>query len=358
MSSPLVSVVTPVYNGEEFLPQCIESVLAQTYRNWDFTIVNNCSTDGTLEICEKYAALDRRIRVVTNSCFLKILENHNRAVSCLSPEAKYCKVLFADDWFFPNCLEELVANAEQHPSVGIVSSYALAGDRVLWTGLPYPSHVVDGREICRRKLAGGVDVFGTPTAQLIRADLVRKRGKLYNESNLHADTEACLSVLQESDFGFVHHVLSYSRPRQNSNDTFARSFDSHILGMLAIFLKYGPLYLDQDEYRHYLGKRLKEYHRVLAKNVLRLRSSEFWRYHNETLRACGAKIDALRVAASVPHELVAMVRRPINSMMDLMRWWREAATRAVHRPAQSAREQAPQVQGGPERQIQPKKEPA
>jgi glycosyltransferase involved in cell wall biosynthesis len=328
--APLVSVVTPVYNGAEFLPQCIDSVLAQTYRNWDFTIVNNCSTDDTLEICEKYAALDPRIRVITNPSFLKIIENHNRAVSCLSPQAKYCKVLFADDWLFPTCLKELVANAEQHPSVGLVSSYALAGDRVLWTGLPFPSHIVEGREICRRKLAGEVDVFGTPTAQLLRAELVRKRGKLYNESNLHADTEACLSVLQESDFGFVHQVLSYSRPRPNSNDTFARSFDSHVLGMLAIYLKYGPIYLDPDEYRYYLRQRLSEYHRVLARNVLRIRSSAFWRYHKERLGACGWKIDALLLAASVPSELIRMLRRPVSSVKDLMGWWREAASRLVH----------------------------
>ena len=101
-NEPLVSVVTPVYNGEEFLPQCIESVMAQTYRNWDFTIVNNCSTDGSLAISLKYAATDPRIKVVNNTNFLRILENHNRALRCISPEAKYCKVLFADDWLFSN----------------------------------------------------------------------------------------------------------------------------------------------------------------------------------------------------------------------------------------------------------------
>ena len=47
---PLVSVVTPVYNGEASLAKCIDSVLAQTYRNFEYLIVNNCSTDRSLEI--------------------------------------------------------------------------------------------------------------------------------------------------------------------------------------------------------------------------------------------------------------------------------------------------------------------
>src|SRR5882724_7298074 len=61
-SQPLISVVTPVYNGAEHLAECIESVLAQTYQNWDYTIVDNCSTDGSVEIARRYAAKDRRIR--------------------------------------------------------------------------------------------------------------------------------------------------------------------------------------------------------------------------------------------------------------------------------------------------------
>ena len=45
---PLVSVVTPVYNGDKYLADCVESVLKQTYQNWEYVIVNNCSTDRTL----------------------------------------------------------------------------------------------------------------------------------------------------------------------------------------------------------------------------------------------------------------------------------------------------------------------
>lgn len=53
-AQPQVSVITPVYNGEAYITQCIESILAQTYSNWEYIIVNNQSTDGTLTIAEKY----------------------------------------------------------------------------------------------------------------------------------------------------------------------------------------------------------------------------------------------------------------------------------------------------------------
>ena len=66
MDQPLVSVLTPVYNGEKFLAECIESVLAQDYQHWEYHIVNNCSTDGTLRIAQSYADKDPRIRVTTN----------------------------------------------------------------------------------------------------------------------------------------------------------------------------------------------------------------------------------------------------------------------------------------------------
>ena len=63
---PLVSVVTPVYNGETTLCECIESVLAQTYPNWNYVIVDNCSTDRTHDIAQEYAVKDARIRVHRN----------------------------------------------------------------------------------------------------------------------------------------------------------------------------------------------------------------------------------------------------------------------------------------------------
>src|SRR5262245_48483502 len=104
-TSPLVSIVTPVYNGSEYLHECIESVQAQTYRNWDYTIVDNCSTDATADIARRYAARDSRIRVHRNTTFLPVVANHNEALRQASPASHYTKVVFADDWIFPECLE-------------------------------------------------------------------------------------------------------------------------------------------------------------------------------------------------------------------------------------------------------------
>src|SRR5882762_4604970 len=131
-TQPLVSIVTPVYNGAEFLAECIESVLAQTYQNWDYTIVDNCSTDGTGEIARRYVAKDSRIRLHENQKFLRAIPNHNNAFRHISPNSKYCKVVFGDDWIFPECIEQMVAVAEEHPSIGIVSAYALEGKKVAW----------------------------------------------------------------------------------------------------------------------------------------------------------------------------------------------------------------------------------
>jgi glycosyltransferase involved in cell wall biosynthesis len=94
---PLVSVVTPVYNGEAYLAECIESVLGQTYKNFEYIIVNNCSKDRSLDIALAYAKRDSRVRVHNNEKFVGVIENHNIAFSLISPAAKYCNPAFGFD---------------------------------------------------------------------------------------------------------------------------------------------------------------------------------------------------------------------------------------------------------------------
>src|SRR5712692_2806341 len=269
---PLVSILTPVYNGAEHLAECIESVLRQTHTNWNYTIVNNCSTDESLAIAQEYAAKNPRIRVVSNKRFLRIIENHNHTIRQISPESKYCKFVFADDWLYPTCVEEMVRVAEENPTVGLVGAFTMDGRAVLttspafrnakWKGPLHPTYLVPGREMCRTELLGnGGYVLGTMTSLLLRSDLVRKRKVFFNEPHLHADHEACFEVLKVSEFGFCQQVLSYTRPRPDSTSSFAEKFDVILLGKLALFLKYGNVVLNDTERRMVLTKRCGEYYR-------------------------------------------------------------------------------------------------
>jgi len=239
-TQPLISIVTPVYNGAQYLGECLESLRAQTYQHWECVVANNCSTDGSGAIAREYAAKDSRIRVEDGKEFLRAVPNFNRALRHISPASKYCKIVFADDWIFPECLELMVAVAEEYPSVGIVGAYGLQGRQVMWAGLPYPSKLVSGREICRKLFLEDLYVFGTGTSLLFRADLVRSHDPFFNESNLHSDSEACLALLKTCDFGFVNQVLTFTRVREGSLLAFSQEMNTLIAGRLYDLVTYGP----------------------------------------------------------------------------------------------------------------------
>lgn len=321
--NPLVSVVTPVYNGEPFLSQCIESVLAQTYVHWDYTIVNNCSTDRTLEIAQEYAARDPRIRVHTNEAFVQVNQNYNNAFREILPESKYCKVIAADDWMFPECLEKMISLAEEHPSVAIVGAYALAESKVMWQGLPFPSTVVAGRELCRAWLLGGPYVFGTASSELFRSDIIRSRHAFYNESNLHADSEACLEVLRENDFGFVHQILVFQGAQRDSLTSFSQRMNTYLPYWLYELVEYGPGYLDAEELSTRIRVRLRGYYGYLGEQVYRRRDAAFWNYHRDRLAALGYPLSMARVAAAATSYALNKVN-PKTVVRGIMRPFRNA----------------------------------
>jgi glycosyltransferase involved in cell wall biosynthesis len=295
-SQPLVSIVTPIYNEEEHLAECIESVLAQSYHNWDYTIVNNCSTDKSLEIARRYAAKDARIRIHDNERFLEMLANHNVAVRQISPASRYCKVVLGDDRIFPGCLERMVAVAEAYPSVGIVSAYQLFGQQVRHTGLPYGETLVPGREACRQFLLDKLSLFGTQTSVLYRADLVRSRDPFYVEKDLCADLEVCFALLRASDLGFVHEVLTYSRPREASLG--ATSFDVGVQfgSLLGMLFTYGREALTGKEFEETLDRLSAEYYRFLGRRLLVEHDRGFWSYHKGTFAKLGIGFSRSRLA--------------------------------------------------------------
>lgn len=322
-SQPLVSVVTPVYNGEKYLAECIESVLAQTYENWEYVIVNNCSTDRSLEIAQQYAERDARIRIHNNAQFLPAIQNFNHAFLQISPESKYCKVVHADDWLFPECIAQMVNVAEANPSVGIVSSYVLEGIRVKHDELPYPSTVIPGREICRLSLLTSKYVFGSPTSLLIRSDLIRGRKTFYDESLFEtADQEVCYHLLRNTDFGFVHQVLTFTRVHSESRTSHSQRLNRLILEQLVILKRYGPVYLSREEYERRLAQKMQNYYAFLGKSVFQRRDKEFWNYHKKGLENLGLPLDwAKLVRASIREmylTLMGYLSHPRNTAQSMV----------------------------------------
>lgn len=320
---PLVSVVTPVYNGQKYVAQCIESVIAQSYQHWEYVIVNNKSSDRSLDILQEFAQRDPRIRIFNNSEFLPIAQNHNHALRLISRESKYCKVVHADDWLFPECLARMVGLAEAHPSVGIVASYRLDDAWVNLDGLPYPSTVVPGRQICRASLVDGPDLFGTPTSLLIRSDLVRCRTDFYDQTILWNDTDVCYRLLQGCDYGFVHQVLTFSRRHGEAQTRFFRKFNTYLTGRFDLLTRYGPIYLTKEEYERRLDEMVDEYYAFLLRCAWQL-EFEVWRFHREQLAKLGYPINVPRLLTLACSRVAHVVFHPFEVLRNVVTSWRTA----------------------------------
>lgn len=316
-AQPLVTVLTPVYNGEKYLAECIESILAQTYTNWEYLIIQNCSTDRTPQIAKAYAEKEPRIRVVTNPKLLPALENHNVGVRHVSPLSKYCKIVHAPDWLFPDCLTKMVEVAEEHPTVGLVGAYSLRNDRVICDGLSYPSMFMKGKDVGRAVLLGGGYAFGTPTTVLYASEMLRGRDKFFNEANFHADLEACFDVLRDRDFGFVHQVLTYSRVFPEN----ASRFDEVCLSLpeMEILFKYGRDYLSAEEFAQETGKMWDRYYTSMGSKVFRNKRKEFWSYHRMTLNRLGFSLNTTRIAKAVLAKVLDISLNPLNTSIRIAR---------------------------------------
>jgi len=319
---PLVSVVTPVYNGARYIRQCIESVQAQTYGNWDHTIVDNASTDRTAEIAREYAAGDSRIRVRSNISTVPVIQNYNIAFRAASPQSRYCKPVAADDVLLPECLEKMVALAERHPGVAMVGSYGIYSRAELGTygrGIPYTQEIFPGPELCRRYLLGeGPVTFGAATMLLFRADLVRGRHAFYNEEQLHADSEACLEVLEQGDFGFVHQVLTIIRIEDGTLSSRSARLNTSLPFRLYLLGRYGAKYFSPDELATCARERLREYYRYLGWQVFRAREPEFWKFHRDQLAAAGYPLSRMRLGLHATEYVLDQVLNPKRTVERLV----------------------------------------
>ena len=168
MPSPLVSVLVTVYNREPYLAEAIESALAQTWGDFELIIVDDRSTDGSVEIARRYERLDPRIRVVVNERNYGQFANRNHAASLAN--TPYLKFHDSDDVMYPHCLAVMVPALQAEPRAG----FGLSNSRA-WPGGPVPMLLTPKQAYQREFLGFGLFMCG-PGGALFRTEVFRDLG--------------------------------------------------------------------------------------------------------------------------------------------------------------------------------------
>lgn len=114
-----ISVILPSYNGERYIAQSIQSVIDQTEQDWELIIVNDCSTDNTLKICENFAKQDSRIKIISNKTNKKLPASLN--VGFDAANGKYLTWTSDDNYYKPDALEKMSNYLDNHQDVDLVS---------------------------------------------------------------------------------------------------------------------------------------------------------------------------------------------------------------------------------------------
>lgn len=122
-TSPQISIILPTYNGEEYLSYSIQSILNQTYQDWELIIVNDCSTDQTSNIIKQFSMKDSRIKVINNESNQKLPKSLNIGFS--QARGKYLTWTSDDNEYYPAALEKMYNFLEENNDVGMVYANCL-----------------------------------------------------------------------------------------------------------------------------------------------------------------------------------------------------------------------------------------
>lgn len=191
---PKVSIALPVYNGENYVAEALDSLLAQTFSDFELIVSDNASTDRTAEICQRFAAGDSRIAYYRNDTDIGPCLNFNRTLELASGE--YFKWAAHDDLLDPTFMEKCVAVLDANPEVILVHSLTRIIDDSGQELAIYDSQLGDAMSARQSKRFAALtlsqhicsDMFG-----LFRADALRKSRRL--SGNYHGCDRAMLGEL-------------------------------------------------------------------------------------------------------------------------------------------------------------------
>jgi glycosyltransferase involved in cell wall biosynthesis len=208
-SRPRVSVVMTVYNAERYLREAVESILNQTFGDFEFIVVNDGSTDGSRRILEEYARRDGRIRLVSRPN-TGIVAAANEGIAAARGE--YLARMDADDVSLPRRFEKQVAYLDAHPECVIVGSRVLSTDP---HGIPVaPSeHALTHEEIDAQLMTATGGWALLQPATMMRLDAVRAVGGYRGKYNISEDHDLFLRLAERGKVANLPEVLFHYRRR-------------------------------------------------------------------------------------------------------------------------------------------------
>ncbi len=203
-----VSVCMPTYNFAPYLAEAIESVLYQTFTDFEFLIIDDCSQDASADIIRHYAERDARIRFIANKHNLGMVENWNYCLQEAGGE--YVKYLFGDDNLASrDALARMVSVLDTEPSVALVASARNIIDEqsaILSVKYGYQNAgKVTGTKIIQDCLFEQRNKIGEPSVVLFRKDLALRGFNVAYQQLV--DLEMWFALLEQGDFYFIDEPL-------------------------------------------------------------------------------------------------------------------------------------------------------
>jgi glycosyltransferase involved in cell wall biosynthesis len=219
---PRLTIGLPIYNGEQLLPQAIESLLTQKYDDFEVVISDNASVDGTPELCAAYAAQDPRIRYVRNERNLGSIPNFNKLVGLARGE--YFKWAAHDDWCEPEFVGRCVEVLDADPGVVLCHAKAIrvdeAGDTLVVDLDPLDVRSPDPAERFRQVLWSLKAIY--PIYGVIRTEALRRTQLFRSHSGSDRILLAELSLLGQ--LYQIPELLLYERETLSSRSNRKPSF--------------------------------------------------------------------------------------------------------------------------------------
>lgn len=221
----LVSIVIPNYNYAHFIRETLESAVHQTYSNIEIIVVDDGSTDNSVEIITEYVNTYKNVTLYQNEVNLGVVGNHNKAVSLST--GHYICVLSSDDYLDEHFVEECVQKFEEHPTAGmVVSAMHLVDDKGVVTDAPNyygSSFICKGIYQCKVFLMSNTFV---PSQVLFKRECIENPavgGAFTNFADTFIDTELWYRICLHYDFLYFDKRLCYYRSYIGS---YSKSYDN------------------------------------------------------------------------------------------------------------------------------------